>query len=277
MELNVYDYGARVYDPAAPRFWQVDPLAEKYQNQSVYVYADDNPVFFVDINGMGVETVDYIDIKKNNDGTYTVVDGEANSDKNIYVVDENGKRTGQILGKMLTEYSFHHEDGNAVVGANIDLNDQSGQNFFNDEITNVGLFEYMNNAKGREPLDFKTNDMPDGLTPEERGRYTYRGMSFNGKVASARDVGNYSAGYVAGKHGFGWGASRFAFDALQTKQVEGAWNTVLFYPFNRVREGQPSQRAQRAGHNVGYLIFKQLQLKRQMERATNPWPIGPKY
>lgn len=43
-------------------------------------------------------------------------------------------------------------------------------------------------------------------------------MLFNGKVASARDIGNYAAGYVAGVHGLGWGTSRFAFDALQTKQ-----------------------------------------------------------
>ncbi len=53
--LNVYDYGARVYDPAVPRFWQVDPLAEKYGFQSVYVYADDNPVRFMDIDGKGTE------------------------------------------------------------------------------------------------------------------------------------------------------------------------------------------------------------------------------
>ncbi len=50
LSLNIYDYGARTYDHAAPHFWQVDPLAEKYHNQSVYVYADDNPVFFEDIN-----------------------------------------------------------------------------------------------------------------------------------------------------------------------------------------------------------------------------------
>ena len=60
LSLNIYDYGARVYDPVAPRFWQIDPLAEKYSFQSVYVYADDNPVFFVDINGMGTEEQDWI-------------------------------------------------------------------------------------------------------------------------------------------------------------------------------------------------------------------------
>jgi|TARA_B110000908_G_scaffold40135_1_gene48755 hypothetical protein len=53
--------------------------------------------------------------------------------------------------------------------------------------------------------------------------------------------------------------------------------TLSFYPFNRVREGQPTQRAERAGHNAGYPIFQQKQLQREMQRATNPWPIGPKY
>lgn len=106
---------------------------------------------------------------------------------------------------MLTEYSFHHDDGSAVVGAIINLNYKSGQNFFYNKIKNIGLFDYMGNAQGGEPLDFKTNDMPNGLTQKEKGLYTYRGMSFNDKVASARDIGNYSAGYVAGKYGQGWG------------------------------------------------------------------------
>ncbi len=63
--LNVYDYGARTYDPAVPRFWQVDPDAEKYQNQSVYVYADDNPVRFMDIDGKGTEDNFIFDTKGN--------------------------------------------------------------------------------------------------------------------------------------------------------------------------------------------------------------------
>ena len=256
-------------------FISVDPLAETTMQS--YSAFNNNPIYFNDPTGMIAEAADHIDVTKNKDGTYTVVGGEANSDKNIYVVDGDGNRTGEVVGEMLTEYSFHHEDGSAVVGANIDLNDQSGQNFFNNEITNVGLFDYIGNAKGGEPLDFKTNGIENRDEGTTVSQYHYRGMSFQGKVASARDIGNYSAGYVAGKHGFGWTSSRFAFDALETKQVEGTWNTVLFYPFNRVREGQPTQRAEQAGHNVGYPIFQQRQLKRQMERATNPWPIGPKY
>ena len=272
--LDWYDVAARNYDPAIGRWMVVDPLAEEFPSWTPYHYVHSNPINMVDPTGMAAE---HIDVTKNEDGTYKIVGGQANSDKNIYIVDGNGKRTGEVVGEMLTEYSFHHEDGSAVKGANIDLTDQSGQNFFNDEITNVGLFEYMDNAKGTEPLDFKHKGMSDRNESTSVTQHHYRGMSFNGKVASARDIGNYSAGYVSGKHGLSWGLFRFGFDALQTKQVKGTWNTVLFYPFNRVREGQPTQQAQRAGHNVGYPIFKQRQLDKQMERATNPWPIGPKY
>src|SRR5690554_3197953 len=42
--LNFYDYGARNYDPAAPRFWHVDPLAEEYSNLSIYNYVNNNPI-----------------------------------------------------------------------------------------------------------------------------------------------------------------------------------------------------------------------------------------
>lgn len=219
-----------------------------------------NPISVFDPDGAW-RCVDHIDVERNNDGTYTVVGGEANSDKNVYVVDKQGNQTGEVVGEMLTEYSFHHEDGSAVVGANINLNDQSGQNFFNNEIKGIGLFEYMDNATGEEPVDFKHRGMNEKNECTKVSQHQYRGMSFEGKIASARDIGNYSAGYVAGVHSFSWEASRFALDALQTKQEKGTWNTVLFYPFNRVKEGQPTQQAQRAGHNVGYPIFKQRQFE----------------
>ena len=52
--LNVYDYGARVYDPASPRFWQIDPHAETYFSLSPYNYVAGNPVSFTDPDGKDI-------------------------------------------------------------------------------------------------------------------------------------------------------------------------------------------------------------------------------
>ncbi|UUC46715.1 hypothetical protein [Flavobacterium cerinum] len=196
--------------------------------------------------------------------------------------DYKSARSG-VIGQSLTEYSFLDEQGNGVVGAQIDGSDVSGINFLNQEIINnseLTIFNYMPNAVGGADYDFKTrdvNDRPEGMS---RNQYSYRGMLFqnvdgfsqgnNGTTvfASARDFGNVAAGYVAGNAGQPWRVSRLGFDGLQSWQEKGI-----------ATEGRPTQMAQKVGHNVGSANFSrryQNQLNQIRAAKAKNTLLGPK-
>lgn len=224
-------FGARYMDHELMTMWlSVDPMADKYPSVSPYAYCAWNPVRLVDPDG------NHIEIVSNNDGTYTVKNGQVNKDQNIYIIDENGKRTGEILGTMLTKYSFFGEDEKVIEGAVIDPSDNSGKDFLKGVVeSDMTLGEYVFNKEtgghSNGEMDFKTANMPSGLNKEERTKYQYRGMRVDGVAGigegnvygSARDIGNYAAGYMAGSRGLSWFVTRVGFDAYQsigTKSIQ---------------------------------------------------------
>jgi RHS repeat-associated protein len=49
--LNLYEYGARMYDPAIGQFTTIDPRSETYYEWSPYNYTGNSPIQRIDVNG----------------------------------------------------------------------------------------------------------------------------------------------------------------------------------------------------------------------------------
>jgi len=202
------------------KWLSVDPLADKYPHISPYAYCNWNPLKYLDPDGM------WIAVASNDDtGTsYTVVGGIVDKgDCNVYVVGNdydkksNVKPQGaNILGQTATPYSFCNEEGKVVSGSVIDMNDKSGDVFLarfqNNEIPLYNyVFDYPKvegNLSGRN----------EGNCDFKYGGDVNRGMPISilgGKIGTARDVGNFAAGYLSGVHGIPFPLTRIAFDCYQ--------------------------------------------------------------
>jgi hypothetical protein len=219
-EGNSYTTFFRQLDPRLGRWLSLDPKMSSFPGQSPYISMDNNPVFLMDPFG------DSTFVERTSDNKFKVIDGNLAGNHNGIFEKKDGKIVGMI-GYSLTPYSFYNSDEtdpDKKWAGTIDPNDQTGNNFFKSFVKGKHtLGEYGTNATGGKKYDFKATNGTNKRVYSENEDY-YRGMPFGEKAdnqtvyASARDIGNFCAGLMAGATGQSWKNSRIAFDLLESKQ-----------------------------------------------------------
>ena len=137
--LNMYDYHARNYDPAIGRWMNLDPLAEKYTNMSLYAYVANNPLIYIDPDGKQIIILNHED--KDSREIFESIINKALGGNHVVNIDKNGKVSLKATGEkndLTDEQKGFYDAFNEVVSSehNVELTLK-----VNDPKVYVGSFE----------------------------------------------------------------------------------------------------------------------------------------
>jgi len=148
--FNMYDYGMMLYDPAIGRRNNIDQKAEQSRRWSPYSYCYNNPIYFVDPDGMQATPPDWF--VNNETGTVVYVKGESKITQTI--ANEVGLGDAKKYDRLGADNMFRDK-----------VNDAYGNNLLDRDAVVIGNSEKFMDKQGYDKAE-KVNITEKEITSE---------------------------------------------------------------------------------------------------------------